>query len=203
MSSPAQIFSANLLASLVAGGVEHIYLAPGSRSQSLAIAADQLARAGRVKLHVRIDERSMAFTALGTALASQRPVALITTSGTAVANLHPAVLEAHHAGIPLLLLTADRPDELRGVGANQTTDQIGLFGPAVQHVFDVEAPVADEDEGAEFEMARRYAGLDEGAGIARIQFDEVAVQVEVARIAAEPIVGGSELVGTAEGSPVA
>lgn len=148
MSSPAQVFSANLLATLVAGGVEHIYLAPGSRSQSLAIAADQLARAGRVKLHVRIDERSMAFTALGTALASQRPVALITTSGTAVANLHPAVLEAHHAGVPLLLLTADRPDELRGVGANQTTDQIGLFGPAVQHVFDVEAPVADEDEAA-------------------------------------------------------
>ncbi|MEY4320510.1 MAG: hypothetical protein RLZZ471_451 [Actinomycetota bacterium] len=146
MSVPAQIFSANLLATLVAGGVEHIYLAPGSRSQSLAIAADQLARAGKVKLHVRIDERSMAFSALGTALASQRPVALITTSGTAVANLHPAVLEAHHAGVPLLLLTADRPDELRGVGANQTTDQIGLFGPAVQHVFDVEAPVADEDE---------------------------------------------------------
>ena len=146
MTSPAQIFAANLLATLVDGGVEHIYLAPGSRSQSLAIAADQLARANRVKLHVRIDERSMAFSALGTALASQKPVAVITTSGTAVANLHPAVLEAHHAGVPLLLLTADRPDELRRVGANQTTDQIGLFGPAVQHVFDVEAPVADEDE---------------------------------------------------------
>ena len=146
MSAPAQVFAGNLLATLVAGGVEHIYLAPGSRSQALAIAADQLARAGRVKLHVRIDERSMAFSALGTALASQRPVAVITTSGTAVANLHPAVLEAHHAGVPLLLLTADRPDELRGVGANQTTDQIGLFGPAVQHVFDVEAPVEDEDE---------------------------------------------------------
>lgn len=146
MSSPAQVFAANLLATLVSGGVEHIYLAPGSRSQALAIAADQLARAGRVQLHVRIDERSMAFSALGTALASEKPVALITTSGTAVANLHPAVLEAHHAGVPLLLLTADRPEELRGVGANQTTDQIGLFGPAVQHVFDVEAPVEDEDE---------------------------------------------------------
>lgn len=146
MSAPAQIFSAHLLATLVAGGVEHVYLAPGSRSQSLAIAADQLARAGKVQLHVRIDERVMAFTALGTALASGKPVAVITTSGTAVANLHPAVLEAHHAGVPLLLLTADRPDELRGVGANQTTEQIGLFGPAVQHVFDVEAPVADEDE---------------------------------------------------------
>jgi len=148
MSSPAQEFSAHLLATLVAGGVEHFYLAPGSRSQSLAIAADQLARAGKVKLHVRIDERVMAFTALGTALVSQKPVAVITTSGTAVANLHPAVLEAHHAGVPLLLLTADRPEELRGVGANQTTDQIGLFGPAVQHVFDVDAPNADEDQPA-------------------------------------------------------
>lgn len=148
MSVPAQVFSAHLLATLLAGGVEHIYLAPGSRSQSLAIAADQLARAGRVKLHVRIDERVMAFTALGTALASQKPVVLITTSGTAVANLHPAVLEAHHAGVPLLLLTADRPDELRGVGANQTTDQIGLFGPAVQHVFDVDAPDDENDQAA-------------------------------------------------------
>jgi 2-succinyl-5-enolpyruvyl-6-hydroxy-3-cyclohexene-1-carboxylate synthase len=148
MSAPAQVFSAHLLATLIAGGVEHIYLAPGSRSQSLAIAADQLARAGRVKLHVRVDERVMAFTALGTALASQKPVAIITTSGTAVANLHPAVLEAHHAGIPLLLLTADRPEELRGVGANQTTDQIGLFGPAIQHVFDVEAPDAENDQAA-------------------------------------------------------
>lgn len=146
MSVPAQVFSAHLLATLVAGGVEHIFLAPGSRSQSLAIAADQLARANRVKLHVRIDERVMAFTALGTALASQKPVVVITTSGTAVANLHPAVLEAHHAGVPLLLLTADRPEELRGVGANQTTDQIGLFGPAVQHVFDVDAPSDDEDQ---------------------------------------------------------
>lgn len=146
MSSPAQIFSANLLATLAAGGVEHIYLAPGSRSQSLAIAAAQLAEAGKVSLHVRIDERVLGFTALGTAVASQAPVVVIVTSGTAVANLHPAVLEAHHAGVPLLLLTADRPDELRGVGANQTTEQIGLFGPAVQHVFDVEAPVADEDE---------------------------------------------------------
>lgn len=146
MTSPAQIFSANLLATLAAGGVEHVYLAPGSRSQSLAIAAAQLAEVNKIQLHVRIDERVLGFTALGTALASQKPVAVIVTSGTAVANLHPAVLEAHHSGVPLLMLTADRPDELRGVGANQTTDQIGLFGPAVQHVFDVEAPVADEDE---------------------------------------------------------
>ena len=145
--APAQVFAAHLLANLV-GGLElgHIYLAPGSRSQALAVAAEQLASAGKVKLHVRIDERSMGFAALGTALATQTPVAVITTSGTAVANLHPAVLEAHHAGVPLLLLTADRPEELRGVGANQTTDQVGLFGTAVPVVFDVEAPGTEADE---------------------------------------------------------
>lgn len=145
--APAQIFSAHLLANLIGAlDLGHIYLAPGSRSQPLAVAAEQLASAGKVKLHVRIDERSMAFSALGTALATQTPVAVITTSGTAVANLHPAVLEAHHAGVPLILLTADRPEELRGVGANQTTEQVGLFGAAVPVVFDVEAPAAEVDE---------------------------------------------------------
>lgn len=144
--APAQVFAAELLVNLIeAAGVRHIYLSPGSRSQALAIAAEQLASAGKVRLHVRLDERSSGFGALGTALASQTPVAIITTSGTAVANLHPAVLEAHHSGVPLLLLTADRPDELRGVGANQTTDQLGIFGNAVPTVFDVEAPEAEDD----------------------------------------------------------
>ncbi|MEN9714143.1 MAG: hypothetical protein RLZZ164_807 [Actinomycetota bacterium] len=151
-SSPAQEFAAHLLVNLMATtGLEHIYLSPGSRSQALAVAAEQLASAGRLSLHVRLDERSSAFGALGTSLASAKPVAVITTSGTAVANLHPAVLEAHHAGVPLILLTADRPAELRGVGANQTTDQIGIFGTAVQTVFDVEAPEPDEDLAAKAE----------------------------------------------------
>jgi 2-succinyl-5-enolpyruvyl-6-hydroxy-3-cyclohexene-1-carboxylate synthase len=145
--APSQIFAANLLANLVSAvDLAHVYLAPGARSQALAVAAEQLASAGKIKLHVRIDERSMGFSALGTALATQTPVAVITTSGTAVANLHPAVLEAHHSGVPLLLLTADRPEELRGVGANQTTEQVGLFGAAVPVVFDVEVPSADVDE---------------------------------------------------------
>jgi 2-succinyl-5-enolpyruvyl-6-hydroxy-3-cyclohexene-1-carboxylate synthase len=145
--APAQVFAANFLANLVElAEIRHIYLAPGARSQALAVAAEQLASAGKVKLHVRIDERSMGFSALGTALATQTPSILITTSGTAVANLHPAVLEAHHSGVPLILLTADRPAELRGVGANQTTEQVGLFGAAVPVVFDVEAPSLDVNE---------------------------------------------------------
>jgi 2-succinyl-5-enolpyruvyl-6-hydroxy-3-cyclohexene-1-carboxylate synthase len=112
--------------------VEQAYLSPGSRSQSLAIAAQQLHNVDRLTLRVRIDERSMGFTALGAARATGMPVAIITTSGTAVANLLPAILEAHHSGVPLIVITADRPKELRGVGANQTTNQVGIFGEAVR-----------------------------------------------------------------------
>jgi 2-succinyl-5-enolpyruvyl-6-hydroxy-3-cyclohexene-1-carboxylate synthase len=145
-SSPAQAFAAQLLAAFAKSGVRNFFLAPGARSQALAIAAGQLADVGKIDLHVRLDERSMAFTALGSALASGEPSVLITTSGTAVANLHPAVLEAHHSGVPLILLTADRPHELRGVGANQTTNQIGIFSDAVRECVDVPAPNGNDGE---------------------------------------------------------
>ena len=147
--APAQAFAAQLLASLAKAGVRNFFLAPGARSQALAIAAGQLADAGKIDLHVRLDERSMAFTALGSALASGEPSVIITTSGTAVANLHPAVLEAHHSGVPLILLTADRPHELRGVGANQTTNQIDIFNDAVRECVDVPAPNGNDGELAE------------------------------------------------------
>jgi 2-succinyl-5-enolpyruvyl-6-hydroxy-3-cyclohexene-1-carboxylate synthase len=97
----------------------------------------------------------MAFTALGVAKASGRPVAIITTSGTAVANLLPAVLEASHSGIPLILLTADRPAELRGVGANQTTNQVGIFGDAVRSCIDIEAPTDPVDTNSVKELAEK------------------------------------------------
>jgi 2-succinyl-5-enolpyruvyl-6-hydroxy-3-cyclohexene-1-carboxylate synthase len=148
-SSPAQVFSAHLLAALSKAGVRNFFLAPGARSQALAIAAGQLASAGKIELHVRLDERSLGFTALGSALASGEPSVIITTSGTAVANLHPAVLEANHSGVPLILLTADRPHELRGVGANQTTNQVGIFADAVRECFDVPAPNGHDREFAE------------------------------------------------------
>ncbi|MFM5905264.1 MAG: 2-succinyl-5-enolpyruvyl-6-hydroxy-3-cyclohexene-1-carboxylic-acid synthase [Micrococcales bacterium] len=157
-SSKAQVLAANLMAQLVANGIDHIFVAPGARSQALAIAAGQLAQAGEVQLHVRLDERSMAFQALGVGLSSGFPAALITTSGTAVANLHPAVLEAHHAGVPMILLTADRPAELRGIGSNQTTNQVGIFADAVLDCIDVEAP-------AEGDSDQVLAGL--GARLAR------------------------------------
>ena len=147
--APAQVFAAHLLATLAKAGVREFYLAPGARSQALAIAAGQLAEAGKINLHVHLDERSLAFNALGAAVTSGEPSVIITTSGTAVANLHPAVLEASHSGIPLILLTADRPHELRGVGANQTTNQVGIFADAVRECIDVPAPNGAEGDRTE------------------------------------------------------
>jgi 2-succinyl-5-enolpyruvyl-6-hydroxy-3-cyclohexene-1-carboxylate synthase len=139
-SSPATDFSVALLAEFIRHGVRDIVLSPGSRSQAIALAAAEFEAAGLIRLLVRIDERVAGFLALGIAVETGTPVLVVTTSGTAVANLHPAALEAHHSGVPLILLTADRPPELRGIGSNQTTDQLGMFGSAVSWVRDVEAP---------------------------------------------------------------
>lgn len=124
-----------VISTLRAGGVRQVVLAPGSRSAPLAYA---LAEA-ELEILVRIDERAAGFTALGLALSSGLPTAVLTTSGTAVGNLLPAVMEANHAGVPLLVLSADRPEELRGTGANQTTDQVDLFGPHVRFAADIPA----------------------------------------------------------------
>jgi 2-succinyl-5-enolpyruvyl-6-hydroxy-3-cyclohexene-1-carboxylate synthase len=126
-----------LLDELARCGVRDVVLAPGSRSAALAFAAHDAQ--DRLRLHTRVDERSAGFLALGLARTSRRPVAVVTTSGTAVANLHPAVLEASHAGVPLVLLTADRPARLRGTNANQTTDQVRIFGSAVREHADLPA----------------------------------------------------------------
>jgi 2-succinyl-5-enolpyruvyl-6-hydroxy-3-cyclohexene-1-carboxylate synthase len=121
-------FAVTLIDQLVSSGVRHACLAPGSRSAPLAVA---LARNPDLRLWTHIDERSAAFFALGLAKATERPVALLCTSGTAAAEFHPAVLEAHHSRTPLLVLTADRPPELIGVGANQAIEQDHLYGRAV------------------------------------------------------------------------
>jgi 2-succinyl-5-enolpyruvyl-6-hydroxy-3-cyclohexene-1-carboxylate synthase len=117
-----------VLQQLWQGGVRDVVLAPGSRSAPFALTLDAADRGGDLRLHVRIDERSAGFLALGLATGSRRPVAVVTTSGTAVGNLLPAVMEAHHTGRRLVVVSADRPDRLRGTGANQTTDQAGIFG---------------------------------------------------------------------------
>ncbi|MEO6944694.1 MAG: 2-succinyl-5-enolpyruvyl-6-hydroxy-3-cyclohexene-1-carboxylic-acid synthase [Lacisediminihabitans sp.] len=151
-ASPATDFSVALLAEFVRCGVRDVVLSPGSRSQAIALAAAEYEAAGVIRLHVRIDERVAGFLALGIAVETRTPVLVVTTSGTAVANLHPAALEAHHSGVPLILLTADRPVELRGIGSNQTTDQLGIFGVAVEWCRDVEAPSA-ASSGAGFDSA--------------------------------------------------
>jgi 2-succinyl-5-enolpyruvyl-6-hydroxy-3-cyclohexene-1-carboxylate synthase len=145
-SSPASLFAVALLDEFVRLGVRDIVLSPGSRSQALALAAAELEAAGRVRLRVRIDERGAGFLALGLAVETATPVLVVTTSGTAVANLHPAVLEAHHSGVPVIVITADRPLALRGIGSNQTTEQPGIFGGAVRASLDVMAPTGAPGE---------------------------------------------------------
>lgn len=128
---------AMIIDALIDAGMREIVVAPGSRSAPLALAAAAAERAGRVGLHVRIDERSAGFLALGLAKGSGAPVAVITTSGTAAVNLHPAVVEASYGGVPLIAVTADRPERLRGVGANQTIVQQDLFGGECRYAIDL------------------------------------------------------------------
>jgi 2-succinyl-5-enolpyruvyl-6-hydroxy-3-cyclohexene-1-carboxylate synthase len=126
-----------LLDELVRGGVAHVCMTPGSRSTPIALAA---ARHPGITLHVHVDERSSAFFGLGIASASGAPVAMFCTSGTAAANHFPAVVEAFMARVPIIVLTADRPPELHGVGANQTIDQQRLFGSFVKWFCDTGVP---------------------------------------------------------------
>ncbi|KAE8762202.1 thiamine pyrophosphate-binding protein, partial [Georgenia thermotolerans] len=145
---PSTATARQLVAALVAHGVRHVVLAPGSRSAPLAYALLAAEEAGWLRLHVRVDERVAGFVALGLARAGAAqtdaqsppaPVAVVTTSGTAVANLHPAVLEAAHSNLPVVVVSADRPHEMRGTGANQTTDQVGIFGSAPRYAVDLPA----------------------------------------------------------------
>jgi 2-succinyl-5-enolpyruvyl-6-hydroxy-3-cyclohexene-1-carboxylate synthase len=157
--NPATAFASVLVDELARCGLREAVLAPGSRSAPLAMALwersqgqpgdegrgarDDAGRgAGGIRLHVRIDERSAAFLALGLAKASGRPVAVLCTSGTAAAHCHAAVIEADESGVPLIVLTADRPPELRGTGANQTIDQLKLYGAAARWFCEVGVPEA-------------------------------------------------------------
>src|ERR671931_736981 len=125
---------------LARSGVRRAVLSPGSRSTPLAVA---LWRQPEIEVTVILDERSAGFFALGTALATGKPAVVLCTSGSAAANLHPAVVEADEAGVPLIVLTADRPPELRDIGAGQTIDQLKLYGDAVRWFCEVGTHEAD------------------------------------------------------------
>jgi len=144
VSGAGRRFALTLVDELARAGVTDACLAPGSRSAPVALA---LAEHPGIAVHVHLDERSAAFFALGAAKRSGRPAVVLCTSGTAAANLHPAVLEADHARTPLLVLTADRPPELRGTGANQATDQLKLYGQAVRWFCEVGVPGDDPAAG--------------------------------------------------------
>jgi 2-succinyl-5-enolpyruvyl-6-hydroxy-3-cyclohexene-1-carboxylate synthase len=146
--NPSTALATVVVDELVRQGVREAVLCPGSRSAAFAYALQEADRAGRLRLHVRVDERSAAFLALGMAKLTRRPVPVFTTSGTAVANLHPAVLEASHAAVPLIIVSADRPAELQGTGANQTTDQSHLFGTAVRMFHELGAPERRDGQNA-------------------------------------------------------
>lgn len=175
---------------LVRGGVREIVLAPGSRSAPLAFAAHSVAAQGGARMHVRVDERTAGFLALGLAKSSRRPVPVVTTSGTAVANLHPAVLEASHAGIPLVVVTADRPAALRGTNANQTTDQVKIFGSAVRMFADVPAahPGAAEMEQVVAWRSLTARALLAASGVATSAAGPVHLNLQLA----QPLVPNAE-----------
>ena len=164
--NPSTALATVVVDELVRHGVREAVLCPGSRSAAFAYALQEADRSGRLRLHVRVDERSAGFLALGLAKLTRRPAAVFTTSGTAVANLHPAVLEASHAGVPLIIVSADRPAELLGTGANQTTDQTHLFGGAVRMVHQLGAPDRREGQNAVWRsvVGRLYAAATGATG---------------------------------------
>ncbi len=139
-ANPAHLFAAALIDELARAGVREVCICPGSRSTALAIAAAEHAS---LRCWSQIDERSAGFFALGAAKATRAPAALICTSGTAAANFYPAVIEAYHAHVPLIVLSADRPPELRDWGAGQTIDQIRLYGTHVRWFAEVAVPDGD------------------------------------------------------------
>ena len=165
--NPSTLLARVIVRQIIEAGVKDVVISPGSRNAPLSMAFHQASTKGLINLHVRIDERTAAFFALGIAKASGRPVPIVCTSGTAVANYHPAVLEASHTNIPLLVLTADRPAALRKTGANQTTEQARIFGKAVRYFADV--------SGSVYPMELPFASLQSGPVHLNIQFEEPLV----------------------------
>jgi 2-succinyl-5-enolpyruvyl-6-hydroxy-3-cyclohexene-1-carboxylate synthase len=157
----------SIVRQIVEAGITDVVISPGSRNAPLTMAFYEASKKNLIHLHTRIDERTAAFFALGITKATKKPVPVVCTSGTAVANYHPAVLEASHSNSPLLVITADRPAELRRTGANQTTEQAGIFGKAVRYFADI--------SGAAYPMILPLNSLRSGPVHLNVQFAEPLV----------------------------
>ena len=179
-----------LVTGLVEAGVKWLVCSPGSRNAPLVLAAAEAEQADLIKTWVRVDERTAGFGAVGLAMAGAGPVALVCTSGTAAANYHPAVLEAAHSHLPLVVVTADRPAELQRVGANQTTDQTGMYARAVVASFDLQAG----QPAAQWRLAGHRATK---AALGLVSRQPGPVHVNAALRA--PLVPGSQSSGTKSG----
>jgi len=162
--SEATTLARVIVRQIVESGITDAVLSPGSRNAPLSIAFYEAQQRGLINLHVKIDERGAAFFALGLTKSTGRAVPVVCTSGTAVANYHPAVLESSHSNAPLLILTADRPARLRRTGANQTTEQARIFGKAVRYFADV--------SGSAFPMELVFNALQTGPVHLNLQFEE-------------------------------
>ena len=199
-TAPSVALALVLVDELARCGVEHACLAPGSRSAPLAMA---LADDDRIALHVVIDERSAAYLALGIAKATGRPAVVLSTSGTAAVNFHPAVVESHHARVPLIVMTADRPPELRDTGANQTIDQTKLYGYAVRWFAEVGVAeaIADSVPFWRSVAARAFAracGLPAGCVHLNVALRDPLVPESGS---SPPRIGSTELDGRPNGAP--
>ena len=172
MSDPNVRYANTFIDALVAAGLRRVCVAPGSRHTPLVLALAR--RRDVIDLSSHLDERSAAFFALGLALGSDEPAAIVCTSGSAAANLFPAIVEARQARVPLIVLTADRPHELRGSGANQTIDQVKLYGDYVDWFYDAPLPEADPPPVALRQMrtlaARAYHIARTQNGVVHINF---------------------------------
>lgn len=151
--NPSTLQARVIVDEMIRGGVAEAVLCPGSRNAPLAFALHAADSQGRLRLHVRIDERSAGYLALGLAAASRRPVPIVMTSGTAVANMGPAVFEANYARIPLVVVSANRPYELLGSGANQTIEQFGMFGTQVRAAISLGLAEEDLDTNSQWRSA--------------------------------------------------
>lgn len=172
MPNPNTRYANTFIDALIASGLKHVCLAPGSRHTPLVLA---LARhRDEIGLYSHLDERSAAFFALGLAIGSCEPAAVVCTSGSAAANLFPAIVEAHQSRLPLIVLTADRPPELRASGANQTIDQIKLYGDYAEWFYDAPLPEADPPAVALRNLrtlaARAFATATNRQGVVHINF---------------------------------